>query len=64
MFKNKVRKSFQRVRQDVNALRYDSSNSIRYLNYVVGEQNIRIRELERRLAQLERLNIREKLVGE
>ncbi len=61
---NKIKQSFARVKQDMNAMRYESYNHVRYLNHLVREQGLRIRELERRLGQLERLSIRERLVGE
>ncbi|MBD3163819.1 hypothetical protein GF323_01340 [Candidatus Woesearchaeota archaeon] len=58
----KIRNSFRRVRKDMDMLRYSSQNSIRFLNVKVKEQGIRIRELERRLGQLERLSLREKMI--
>ena len=46
----------------MNLLRYDSSNYLRYLDVKVKEQGIRIKELERRLAQIERVQLREAMV--
>jgi hypothetical protein len=59
---SKIRSSFQRVRKDIDMLKYDAFNNIRYLNVKVKEQGIMIRELERRLAQVERISLRENLV--
>jgi hypothetical protein len=41
---------------------YDMQNYVRYLNVTVKEQGIRVKELERRLAQVERIRIREALI--
>ncbi len=58
----KIRESFRKVRKDIDLERYETSNNLRYLNIKVKEQGIRIRELERRLAQIERLALRETML--
>ena len=55
----KLRNSFTNVRRDIDVLKYATLNNVRYLNTKVKEQGIRIRELERRLAQIERVSIQE-----
>jgi len=59
----KLGNSFQNIRREINQLSYDAQNYLRYLDVKAKEQGIRIDELERRLAQVERLIIREKLIG-
>jgi hypothetical protein len=54
----KIKKSFQNVRKEIDLFKYDTYNNLRFLNVKVKEQAIRIRELERRLAQVERLSLR------
>jgi len=60
--KTKLKQSFVRIRKDIDYVHYNTTNQSRYLNIKVKEQSIRIRELERRLAQLERITIREKVI--
>jgi hypothetical protein len=57
--KNKIKKAFQRVKLDVDVIRYDTYNYLRYLNEKAREQDTRIREIERRLSQAERIVVRE-----
>jgi hypothetical protein len=58
MNEKKIKNSFQKVRKDMDCFKYDTYNNLRFLNVKVKEQAIRIRELERRLAQVERLSLR------
>lgn len=58
----KLRKSFRKVKQDIDYVRYSTFNSLRYLDLEVKEQGFRIKELERRLAQVERLNTPEQII--
>ncbi|MCK5140468.1 MAG: hypothetical protein KAK00_05675 [Nanoarchaeota archaeon] len=59
---SRIKKSFTNVRKDINLFKYNTGNNLSYLNVKVKEQGIRIRELERRLAQIERLSIRETII--
>jgi hypothetical protein len=56
-----IRKSFEKAKEDINSVRYETLNNIRYLNIKLKEYEIRIREMERRLAQSERLMLRENM---
>ena len=62
MNEKKLRNSFRNVRTDMDALRYEASNNIRYLKVKTKEQGIRIKELERRLGAIEILHLRERIV--
>lgn len=59
----KIKDSFAKVKRDIDFLRYDSANRLRFLYKRTQEQAIRIRELERRLAQVERISVRQKIIG-
>lgn len=59
----RIKRAFMRVKKGMEEIRYSTSNNLRYLNVLVKEQDIRIKELERRLAQIERLSLR-KVMGE
>ena len=56
---SRIKKAFRNAKKDVDKVRFDSANYSRYLYNIAGEQQIRIREIERRLAQLERIRLRE-----
>ena len=60
----KLKNSFTNVRKEIDGLKYECSNQLRFLNIKVKEQEIRITELERRLAQTEILLIREQVSGD
>ena len=59
----KIQNSFHRVRQDVDFLKHEALNNIRFLNFKVDRQKYRIKELERRLAQLERISIKDQVIN-
>ena len=58
----KITNSFIKVRKDIDMLKYATLSNVRYLTMKVKEQGIRIRELERRLAQIERLTLQENII--
>ena len=58
---NKLKTAFTGVKRDIATLNYELQNRARYWEYVATEQKVRLQEIERRLAQLERLAIRETL---
>ena len=62
MNEKKLRNSFRNVRTDMEALKYEAYNNIRYLKVKTKEQGIRIKELERRLGAIELLHLRERIV--
>jgi hypothetical protein len=58
----KIKDAFKQAKKDINFLNYNTSNNLRFLNVKVKEQAIRIRELERRISQVERLSFKEEII--
>ncbi|MDO8480795.1 MAG: hypothetical protein Q7S65_03160 [Nanoarchaeota archaeon] len=55
----RIRAAFQGVRQDIRSLGLEFQNRARYMEFLLQEQKVRLQEAERRLAQMERIAIRE-----
>jgi hypothetical protein len=60
----KIQNSFRKVKKDMYVMNMNTSNYIRYLYALNENHNFRIKELERRINQLERMALKKVVENE